>query len=160
MWTLVVSTLALAVAGPVLDVSVCAGPGERLDPMTAAEFSAQLPASLSVPVRVLPCKQADQAAVRIVIFEHPLAEEPTALGAARVHGRRVTGEVKLFQRPIAHLIGSRLPALLARAMARVAAHELRHWREQEHGHQGQSGWLAASVGASHLLARGNERSGR
>ncbi|MBM3794349.1 MAG: hypothetical protein FJW31_09820 [Acidobacteria bacterium] len=157
---MILPALALAVAGPALDVPVCAAPGERLDPLTEAEFRTQLPATLPVPVRVLPCQKAAEAAVRIIIFERPLAAEPTALGAARIERRRVTGDVKLFQQPIANLIGSRLPLLLARAMARVAAHELRHWREQDHGHLGQHGWQAASVGTAHLLAPANYRHGR
>ncbi len=139
---------------------MCAAAGERLDPMTEAQFRARLPEILPMPVRLLPCAQADRVAVRITVFERPLPDEPMALGAARFEGRRITGEVKLFQGPIANLIGSRLPAVLARAMARVAAHELRHWREQDHGHRGQPGWLAASVGAAHLLARGSEPSRR
>lgn len=84
-----------------------------------------------------------------VRFVQSSATEPTALGAAQVTRGRVQPALEIYTAPVADMIGTTLPGPLGKALARVTAHELRHYLAQEQTHHRD---FAAVLNAGTLLA--------
>jgi len=153
MLLLPLAALALSLSNPLMDrdLDVCLDNQARLDEMTLRAFRTELAAILSASDRcaeVVPCRERS---VRIALRSKPPAEETAALGAARRKDGSILPELELFVDPIAHLVDTRLPGVLGRAMARVATHEIAHYLYQVGVHT-DGGLMMERLGAGHLLA--------
>lgn len=120
------------------DLAVCLEDRTKLDSETLQVFGQELRAiarSSGITLRIL--EQPGQCRdIRLTIrpFSHA---EISALGAARVEDGRVLPEIEVYASSVAGLVGSRLPALLGRGLARVAAHEIGHYVLQTTTHSGE-----------------------
>jgi hypothetical protein len=117
-------------------VAVCIHNKAKLDRDTTGEFERELATiarASGMELRFVPCSGFDSV-LRITV-ENRSAMEGSALGAARTAGGRVMPEFEVYAGRIAELLPVRLPKLMGRAMARVAAHELGHYflQTQQHG---------------------------
>lgn len=87
------------------------------------------------------------------IREAPGQRYSTALGLVQVRQGRVLPLIELYVRPVKELLGRDLhAAALGKALARVAAHELTHYREQRLDH-GAAGSFRESLGPGDLTGR-------
>ncbi len=87
----------------------------------------------------------------ITLRRDPPESEPSALGGIRTSDGRLLPEIELFVSPTAQIVGTRLPAVLGRALARVATHELGHWLNQGPAHTSR-GYMMERLSAAHLMA--------
>jgi hypothetical protein len=120
-------------AGP---VTLCFENPAKLDADTIRQFQRELAVisrASAIELRVAPCGSGDSD-LRITL-ERVSAVEATALGAAKTVRGRVIAEFEVYSERIAAMLPARLPNLMGRAMARVAAHELGHFflQTSEHG---------------------------
>ena len=150
MWRWVV---VLAIANPLVagDLYLCVENPARLDEYTLSAFRTELGAILSASGRPAGFTACGPGVVRITIRQYPPREEPSALGATRYKDGRLLPEIELFAGPVSQMIGIDLAAVLGRALARVATHELGHWLTQDGGHT-RRGVMMAWLSAGHLLA--------
>jgi hypothetical protein len=131
--------LLASLAGNLLQANllhVCFLNTANLDPETVRQFEKELSdiaSSSGVSLSIRQCMPGPAADVRITI-QSQSGVEPSALGAAKVLGGRVLPELEVYTAPIGALLAARLPVLMGRAMARVAAHELGHFLTQSSEH--------------------------
>jgi hypothetical protein len=156
--TAVALAAALAVlAGPLMagGLKVCLANPARLDDLTLQVFRQELGAILTASGRPSSLDSCASPAVRITLRQYPGEEEPAALGRTRYVNGRLLPEIDLFVSPVGQIVGTRLPGVIGRALARVAAHELGHWLAQETGHAAH-GFMMERLAAGHLMAAGRE----
>ena len=143
LWTKFVALLVLPVAIAAAsqgrrELAVCVGNSHVVDKVLAKEWEGELRRILEtdgLTLRLAGCNE--EGAIQIHFLRaHP--SEPNALGAARTRRERVLPRLEVYSDPVAALIGTRLPGLLGKALARVTAHELIHYVRQEtaHAHSG------------------------
>jgi hypothetical protein len=110
-----------------------------------------------VGVKLLASKKCSPPAVSVVISAHPPAGQANVLGLAYKHGDRVFPEVRIFTQPLLRLLGANASAAqLGRALARVAAHELRHYSAQQLHHD-ENGLMKAAFDGLQLAAEDSSR---
>ncbi|MEP7364595.1 MAG: hypothetical protein ABI972_15170 [Acidobacteriota bacterium] len=132
-------------------LTVCVANPAAVEKSLAQEWEGELRRILQASdrdLRVAACEEAGAVQVYFMRF-HP--SETSALGAARTRRERVLPMVEVYTEPVAALIGTRLPALLGKAMARVTAHELTHYVRQETEHA-EAGGFSGQYTAGLLLA--------
>ena len=115
---------------------VCLSDHVKLGSRVLAAFQAQL-AELApgLAVETGNC----QARLRVSILWDAPQRHPSALGQTYVASNRVLPQIEIYLNPVLRLLNNaRTPALVGRALARVAAHELIHYRSQrtDHDHAG------------------------
>jgi hypothetical protein len=132
-------------------LDLCMQNQARLDPYTLRAFQAELGDILAVSGHATRLSDCGPGSVMVTLRDSPSGEEPTALGATRRKNGRLVPEIDLFVGPTAHMVGTRLPAVLGRALARVATHELGHFLTQGSTHA-QRGVMMERLSAAHLLA--------
>jgi len=150
--------LLAVLASPLMakGLDLCIENPARLDEVTLRIVREELEAvfaSAGRPVRFLPCQRAH---VTITLRREAAAEDGSALGRAPWKDGRVAPGIEVFAGPVSALVGSRLPAVLGRALGRVAAHELGHWIGPGDGHSG-AGLMSERLTAAHLMAPRRER---
>jgi hypothetical protein len=147
--------LLASVAGNLLQANVlqvCFLNTASLDPDTLNQFEKELSgiaSSSGVSLSIRQCMPGPAADIRITI-QSQSDVEPSALGAAKVLGGRVLPEIEIYTGPIKTLLTARLPVLVGRAMARVAAHELGHFLSQSVDHS--DGVMSEAYSAPRLMA--------
>jgi hypothetical protein len=152
MWAAALVTIALAAANQSMasGLDLCLENRARLDDDTVRAFRTELErivAASDRPAAFVPC---GSGTITITFRNDPPGEEPTALGSIRQVDGRLIQQIELYVQPTAAVIGTRLPAVLGRALARVGTHELGHWLSQASGHA-QSGIMMESLSAAHLM---------
>jgi hypothetical protein len=133
------------------DLSLCYENRAKVDPDTLAEFRLEIETIFrlsGMQLQISECS-ARKADLNLTI-QTQSAAEPSALGAARTSGTRILPEIEVYTRSLSALLQVRLPALLGRAMARVAAHEAGHYLTQSSAHPG--GLMSESFSAPRLMA--------
>jgi hypothetical protein len=89
--------------------------------------------------------------VVITLKTSPPRRYPNALGLARLQGGRILPALEVYLDPVAKLLPPNSPPTdLARALGRVAAHELIHYTSQRSGHDA-SGLFSESMGPDALV---------
>ncbi|MEZ5399044.1 MAG: hypothetical protein R2729_05195 [Bryobacteraceae bacterium] len=129
---------------------VCVENRARLDRWTVEVFEQELQSALRTSgfeIRYGACENA----VRVSIYAAAPEAADGALGAARREGDRILPEISVYSGPVGRLIGTGLPALLGKALARVAVHEFGHYVAQT-PHHGSEGAMAAYVTGPRLMA--------
>ena len=132
-------------------LGLCLENAARVDNDTLKVFRAELGRVFSESNRQADFEDCGPDAIRIDFQIESPADEPSALGGIRQRDGVLFPEIALFVSPTAEIIGSRLPALLGRALARVATHELGHWLSQSSAHASR-GVMMERLSAAHLLA--------
>ena len=133
------------------ELTVCVGNATALDKTLAKEWEGELRRILAASGRELRVAGCDEDGAVQVYFMRFHPKETSALGAARTRHERVLPLLEVYSEPVAALIGTRLPGLLGRAMARVTAHELTHYVRQETEHA-EAGGFSGQYTAGLLLA--------
>jgi hypothetical protein len=136
------------------DLTVCVDVRATLDAGTMRAFGEELQAiarlsGLSLRLLNRPSECQD---IRLTI-QSIAPSEISALGAARVKDGRILPEIEIYATSVATLMRSRLPALVGRGMARVAAHEIGHYLLQTTSHS--KGLMTEYYAAPHLLVKDN-----
>jgi hypothetical protein len=132
-------------------LDLCIENRAKLDPQTFQAFHTELDRILSASELAAGLDICRPGAVAIMVQAEGVPEEPSALGGIRQLNGRLLPEIAIFVTPTALLIDNRLPAVLGRALARVAAHELGHLLSQRSKHN-PSGLMSERFSAAHLLA--------
>jgi hypothetical protein len=150
---LVGSLLVLSAISPAAErqsLYVCVGNATAVDKPLAQEWETELRRILETSGQELRVADCGPGVIQVYFLRfHPA--EPAALGAARTRRERVLPVIEVYTEPVAALIGTRLPGLLGRAMARVTAHELTHYVRQETEHA-EAGGFSGQYTAGLLLA--------
>jgi len=133
------------------EVVVCIGNPLAADRWLAEEWKRELGRIVESSGRELRVAGCDEPGAMQVYFMRIHPFESSALGAARVRCGVVLPLLEVYTEPLAAMLGTRLPGVLGRAMARVTAHELAHVLRQETHHQA-AGAFAAQYTAGLLRA--------
>lgn len=133
------------------ELAVCVGNATAVDRTLAQEWEGELRRILATSGRVLRLAVCDEDGAVQVYFMRFHPREASALGAARTRRESVLPLLEVYSEPVAALIGTRLPGLLGKAMARVTAHELTHYVRQETEHA-EAGGFSGQYTAGLLLA--------
>ena len=133
-------------------LELCLENAARLDDAAVRTFRAELSALLGASGRPAIFSQCHPGTVSITLLRQPPGEEPSALGGTRHRNGRLLPEIDLFVGPVTRIVGTNLPAVVGRALARVATHELGHWLSQGMGHT-ERGVMMERLSAAHLMAR-------
>ncbi|MFN0166883.1 MAG: hypothetical protein ACKV22_10675 [Bryobacteraceae bacterium] len=123
----------------------------RLDESTIEAFRAELGTILAASGRPAVFTIWRPGIVTIILRREPPEAETSALGGTRIRNGRLVPEIELFVAPTAQMVGTRLPAVLGRALARVATHELGHWLSEGSRHS-PHGVMMERLSAAHLMA--------
>ncbi|MBL8218834.1 MAG: hypothetical protein JNL62_06380 [Bryobacterales bacterium] len=76
-----------------------------------------------------------EGSIRLTFALAPAAPHPAdALGATRTAGGKILPDIRVFTQPVSRMLPSAGPECRARALAKVAAHELSHYLRQDGGH--------------------------
>jgi hypothetical protein len=132
-------------------LELCVENPARLDEFTLRAFQTELGNILDLsgrPATFTPCRPG---VVTITLRRQPPDEESSALGRTRHVNGRLVPDIELFAAPTVQIVGTVLPGVLGRAMARVATHELGHWLSQGSGHSTR-GFMMERLSAAHLMA--------
>jgi hypothetical protein len=127
----------------------------KLDEHTLKAFRTELDTILTASGRRAALTPCSSTTVSVTLRTEPPAEEPSALGGIRRRDGRLVPEIELFVSPTAQIIGTRLPAVLGRALARVATHELGHWLSPDSPHA-ERGVMMERLSSAHLMASDND----
>jgi hypothetical protein len=119
--------------------AICLRDQVNLGAAAVAAFRQEIPASLETP----------RCDIQIAIHWEAPSRFPTALGLTRVAQGRPLPQIELYLNPILRLLDTRTPALVGRALARVAAHELVHYVSRRTDHDA-AGLFQASYRPAHL----------
>ena len=112
----------------------------------AAAFRKELDELATIKVPSGAC----EGSVQITILWDPPERYPSALGVTWVASGHVLPRIEIYLNPVLRLLHNvRAPAWVGRALARVAAHEVIHYRSQRTGHDA-AGLFAASFSPSDL----------
>jgi hypothetical protein len=149
---LVVLILAIPNLLTARDLELCVENVARLDETTLRVVRSELSAILSASDLAASFADCRPGVVTIALHRQPSAEEPTALGRTLQRGGRLLPEIDIFVSPVSQLLGTNLPGVVGRALARVATHELGHLLAQEAGHM-ERGVMMERLSAAHLMAR-------
>lgn len=133
------------------ELTVCVGNATAVDKLLAREWEGELRRILAASGRALRLAGCEEVGAVQVYFMRFHPREASALGAARTRRERVLPLLEVYSEPVAALIGTRLPGLLGKAMARVTAHELTHYVRQETEHA-EAGSFSGQYTAGLLLA--------
>lgn len=99
-----------------------------------------------------PCASTSRRAVHVVLRKKAPPREPPILGRAPLRQGRVLPVLEVYVEPLVGLMGAtRSSNAVGRALARVAAHEVRHFIGQEHNHSDR-GLMRAHFSGRELLA--------
>jgi hypothetical protein len=150
-WTIPILAMMTVAAAPSHDLHLCLENPTKLEPMLLSAFQKETVRILASSGRhsaFVPCAPD---VVVLTLRREPPSEEPSALGATRTRDGRLLPEIELFAKPVAELVGYRLPGLVGRALARVAVHELGHYVFQDPRHRTR-GVMMERLSAAHLLA--------
>jgi hypothetical protein len=145
--------LLVVIANPLTagSLELCVENPARLDPSTLRAFRTELGGILAASGYPFAFTDCRPGIVTVTLRSVPPGEELSALGATRYRNGRLVPEIALFVAPVADMIGTRLPGVLGRALARVATHELGHWLSQDGGHA-ERGFMRERLSAAHLMA--------
>jgi hypothetical protein len=122
---------------------VCLEDRAGLNQRALAAFEKELSALLP-DVEISPCGQAGDTVVLTVRTEPP-RRYATALGLARRQSGEIRPQLEIYVGPLVRLLGNvRAPAVVGRALARVAGHELWHYLSQRSDHD-HTGLFSASL---------------
>lgn len=133
------------------DLTFCIQNPSALDRMTVESFRRELSSTLSQSQIRATFDDCGPSSLRIALAGAPPVEERSALARTLVRNGRVEPAVDLFVDAIAQLIDCRLPAVLGRAMARVALHEVGHYLNQGEEHD-RAGLMMPYYSPAHLMA--------
>ena len=134
------------------DLRLCLENTARIDETTYRATRSELAAILAVSGVAASFADCGPGVVSIALQREPSAEEPAALGRTLRRGGRLLPQIDIFVGPVSQLLGTNLPGLLGRALARVATHELGHWISQGARHTDR-GVMMERLSAAHLMAR-------
>ncbi len=155
MWKTRLAVFTLMLAGKTLiggGLALCLENPARVDTYTLQALQEELHFILVASDRsaaiTTPCRPG---IVTITLRQDPPDEETSALGGIRVRDGRLFPEIELFVSPTAQIVGTRLPGVLGRALARVATHELGHWLNQNSLHAAR-GCMMERLSAGYLMA--------
>ena len=82
-----------------------------------------------------PCAAASDRVIHVLLRKSGPATERSALGRAALERGRIMPVLEVFVEPVLGLMGHmRSSRRIGRALARVAAHEVRHYIRQDPGH--------------------------
>lgn len=132
-------------------LSVCIENPARIDKQTLEAFQREVERIAAGSGRSVVFTDCSPVAVTVTVRDEGPPEEPVALGRTRIQDGRVTPDIEVFAAPVARMIGTRLPSVLGRAMARVAAHEFGHLWSQSKGHTSH-GLMRERISPAILLA--------
>lgn len=124
-----------------------------VDKALAEEWEGELRKIFETSGRALRLAGCDEDGAVRVYFKRFHPRESSALAAARTWRDRVLPMLEVYTEPVAALIGTRLPGLLGKAMARVTAHELTHYVRQETEHAAAGGFSGQYTAGLLLAAR-------
>jgi hypothetical protein len=117
--------------------AVCLHDKVALNRFTRQAFEAEFRQLLAdMELRTGPCSATS---ITLVVSMHPPQRYRNALGLAYRHGERILPELRIYVQPVLNLLGNeRSAGIVGRALARVAAHEVTHFRKQQidHDHEG------------------------
>ncbi|MBK7928863.1 MAG: hypothetical protein IPJ98_15665 [Bryobacterales bacterium] len=133
------------------EVVVCIGNPLAADRWLVEEWRQELGRIVESSGRELRIADCDEPGAMQVYFMRIHPFENSALGAARTRGEVVLPLLELYTEPVAAMLGTRLPGVLGRALARVTAHEMAHYLRQETHHEA-AGAFAAQYTAGLLRA--------
>ncbi len=156
MWNANWAIAVLLIANPLMagGLELCVENPARLDESTVQAFRTELGGILTASGRAYTFTACRPGIPTITMREQPPDEETSALGGTRIRNGRLVPEIDLFVGSVAQLVGTRLPAVLGRCLARVATHELGHWLNQD-GRHAERGVMMGRLSAAHLLAPDN-----
>jgi len=127
--------------------SICLEDGAGLGPAALSSFEREFR-------ELLPgwtVKGCGGDSVRVSIRFDPPARYRSALGLAQTNKERVLPCIELYVNPLLRLLGGvRAPAIVGRALARVAAHEVAHYALQLREHH-SNGLLRPGFRSAQLL---------
>jgi hypothetical protein len=153
MWKAGLALILVVVANPLkaatLDLFV--QNSARVDESTLQAFRAELGTIMAASGRPAVFTVWRPGIVTITLRREPPDEETSALGGTRIRNGRLVPEIELFVGPTAQMVGTRLPAVLGRALARVATHELGHWLSVGTRHA-ERGVMMERLSAARLMA--------
>jgi len=138
----------LALSPPLLgaerstEIVVCIGNPLAADRWLVQEWRNELERILESSGRELRVANCDEQGATPIYFMRVHPFESSALGAARTRGGVVLPLLEVYTEPLAAMLGTRLPGVLGRAMARVTAHELAHVLRQETEHAAEGAFAA------------------
>ena len=133
-------------------LELCVENPARLDEFTVRAFQTELRNILALSGRSAGFTQCRPGVVTISMRRLPPDEETSALGRTRQINGRPVPDIELFAAPTVQIVGTGLPGVVGRAMARVATHELGHWLSQGSGHSAH-GVMMEGLSAAQLMAR-------
>lgn len=133
---------SLSAAGSQPQVVVCIGNPLAVDRWLVEEWKRELGRIVESSGRELRVANCDEPGATQVYFMRIHPFESSALGAARTRGGVVLPLLEVYTEPLAAMLGTRLPGVLGRAMARVTAHELAHVLRQETEHAAEGAFAA------------------
>jgi hypothetical protein len=153
MGTASLAVLALTIANTLMAgaLELCVENPARLDESIVQVFKTELGAILAVSNRAVTFADCRPGVITIALRTHPPEEERSALGGIRHKDKRLLPQIDLFTGPVAQILGTNLPVVLGRALARVTTHELGHWISQSFGHA-SCGVMMERLTAAHLMA--------
>jgi len=149
------AALAFSIAAPLEagTVNLCIENTALLDSSALQVFRAELGSILATSQRTAVFTDCAPGVITITMRQQPPAEETSALGGIRHVDGRLTPQIDLFTRPVVRMVGSSLPAVVGRALARIATHEIGHWITQSAGHA-DCGVMMQRLTAAHLMGSG------
>jgi hypothetical protein len=139
---------SVAASSPDTPAAICVDDRVSIGPRVRAAFDRELQALMPA---VYSCSVP---AVQVSIRSHAPIRYATALGLARTANGRVLPAIELYTSNIVKALDTRAGAdRFGRALARVAYHELQHYRLQKHDHDAH-GLFARALNARTLLTSG------
>jgi hypothetical protein len=153
MWRASLAIATIVIANPLMAgaLELCVQNPSRLDEYTLRSFRSELTVILTASGRPPEFVACRPGLTKLIVREQPPEEETSALGRTRVENGQFVPEIEIFVAPVAAILGTRLPAVLGRALARVATHELGHLLRQDARHSPR-GVMTERLGAAHLMA--------
>jgi hypothetical protein len=134
VWKIAAGLLCAGIVGAEVR-TVCVHDRVRLSVYAQNAFAAEATRLLRGEGITIHFRECAGPSVSLVIAAHPPHRYPRALGLANRSGDRVVPELRVYTEPILKILGRQASAAqVGRAIARVAAHELGHYRWQQIHH--------------------------
>jgi hypothetical protein len=134
-------------------LELCVENVAKLDDSVIQVFRTELNTILNASSRNASFTECRPGVVTITLRQQPPDDERSALAGIKNKDGRLIPEVDVFTGAVSQILGTNLPAILGRALARVTTHELGHWLTQSAGHS-SCGVMLERLTAAHLMAPG------